>query len=207
MIQPYYEEKGITIYHGDARDVLPFIRFDTVLTDPPYGINKAEWDAQFPSWLWSVLPFSLQSLGLMPGTWNLLKCPQRVHSLTYRWTLSAHLVNGMTRGAVGFANWIPCHLYSAPDISLFKQESDCRDFVVGSAPKEDHPSPKPLHVVKWFLSRLPDGIVCDPFMGAASTLRAAKDLGRKAIGIEIEERYAEIAANRLRQEVLQFEEA
>jgi site-specific DNA-methyltransferase (adenine-specific) len=68
----------------------------------------------------------------------------------------------------------------------------------------DHPSPKPFAAMRWILSRLPNGDVIDPFMGSGTTLRAAKDLGRKAIGIEIEERYCEIAAKRMSQSVFDF---
>jgi site-specific DNA-methyltransferase (adenine-specific) len=77
---------------------------------------------------------------------------------------------------------------------------------MGRKEVRSHPNQKPLAVIKWVLSLAPDSpqTVLDPFMGSGTTLRAAKDLGRKAIGIEIEEKYCEIAANRLRQEVLQF---
>lgn len=68
-----------------------------------------------------------------------------------------------------------------------------------------HPTQKPKALMRWCLSFAPNAeTILDPFMGSGTTLRAAKDLGRKAIGIEIEERYCEIAANRLRQEVFQF---
>lgn len=69
-----------------------------------------------------------------------------------------------------------------------------------------HPCPKPLRWMTWALSLAGDGVqsVLDPFMGSGTTLRAAKDLGRKAIGIEIEERYCEIAAKRMGQEVFNF---
>jgi site-specific DNA-methyltransferase (adenine-specific) len=74
----------------------------------------------------------------------------------------------------------------------------------GQPGKEDHPTQKPLGLIRRIVeSILPPGGVCiDPFMGSGTTLRAAKDLGRKAIGIEIEERYCEIAAKRMSQEVL-----
>jgi tRNA G10 N-methylase Trm11 len=71
--------------------------------------------------------------------------------------------------------------------------------------RRQHPTMKPLGLMRWCINLSKStGLILDPFMGSGTTLRAAKDLGRKAIGIEIEERYCEIAANRLRQEVLQF---
>ena len=196
---PYYSDDLVTIYHGDSRDLTTEIDAEVVLTDPPYGIDKAEWDAEF---VLPLLPRGVLAMGIMPGPWNLLRCPEMLGPLVYRWTLSARLVNGMTNGAVGFGNWIPCLLYSIPGVSLWQQDGDAKEFVVGRDPKPDHPSPKPLNVTTWFLSRLPAGTVIDPFMGSGTTLLAAKSLGRKAIGIEIEERYCEIAAQRCSQEVL-----
>jgi DNA modification methylase len=278
MIKPYYESDGIVIYHGDCREILPALDanvVDLVLTDPPYGINKADWDDEFPTWWLDEAARVAPAMGLMPGVWNLLKCPQTVGRLRYRWTLSAHLTNGMTRGGIGFGNWIPCLVYSAADArawcSMFARwckangvtraaldvaagtsdmggwwcstlphrsqiptpeqwlklkeefdppeefetlvyanpyqaDGDCRGFVVGDEPKFKHPSPKPQRVVSWFLSRLPGRSVLDPFAGTGTTLRAAKDLGRRAVGVEVEERYCEMAANRLAQGVFQFAE-
>jgi len=207
-MKPYYDHKGVTIYHGDCRAVSLEVKADSVLTDPPYGVNKAEWDAQFPEWCFDVCANMAPVFGIMPGVWNLPSCREKVAGngawIRYQWTLIAHLVNGMTNGRIGFGNYIPCLLYATDGVSVWKQDGDIKDFVVGMEPKQEHPSPKPLNVIKWFLSRLPGESVCDPFMGSGSTLEAAKALGRQAIGIEIEEKYCEIAAKRLSQEVLEF---
>lgn len=201
-MRPYYEHAGIAIYHGDCREVLPLIEQpDAILTDPPWGVRKADWDGAF---VLPPVPASVRALGLMPGVWNLLRCPLKFGELEYRWTLSAYLINGLARGGVGFGNWIACLLYSAPDISLFVQDGDCKRFVVGREPKPDHPSPKPPNPVAWFLSRVPGQLVCDPYVGSGTTLLAAKNANRRAIGIDIDERHCETSARRLDQGILDF---
>jgi site-specific DNA-methyltransferase (adenine-specific) len=206
-MKPYYEDEkaGIVIYHGDCREVLPSVGMcDLVLTDPPYGVSKAEWDGAFDSaWLRLADVQTRAAVAVMPGVANLLAMPHALQTKPYRWTLSVRVSNGMTRGAFGFGNWIPCVVYAAPDVSLHATAQDATEIAIGGD-MPAHPSPKPYEAVLWMLDRLPLGTVVDPFMGSGTTLRAAKDLGRKAIGIEIKEKYCEIAAKRLSQEVLQF---
>ena len=151
-IKPYHQEEYGVIYNNDCSKILPKIpdeSVDLILTDPPYGINKADWDGKFLLPKFPIVP----KLGLMPEVWNVMKSSKQIGNLNYKWILIAHLVNGMTRGGIGFGNYIPCIVYT-DGTSIFESSTDCKDFVIGTEKKPDHPSPKPLRPVLWFVERL-----------------------------------------------------
>jgi DNA modification methylase len=200
-VTPYYEHGGITIYHGDCRDVLPRIKADVIVTDPPYGVGKAEWDAEFPTaWIRPAFACAPRVL-CMSGNAALAKAVA-AFGWTYRDCIALYAVNGMTRSPIAFGNWFPA--IAAGDWKWRAQPNVLKFTVNTRAEKIDHPSPKPLAAMRELVARYtePDWMIADPFMGSGTTLLAASGLGRRAIGIEIEERYCEIAAKRLSQEVL-----
>ena len=197
---PYYDHDGITIYHGDCRDVLPLLEpVDLVLTDPPYGIgaNKQtlgtgrkkfsrgdDWDANRVEWLPELLEKG-QHVCIWGGNYYADCLPA-----TNDWLVWHKDNDGLSFSEVELA-WT----------NFGKQARHLTHHWGGEV--KQHPTQKPLPVMRWCLSYLPDAnTVLDPFMGSGTTLVAAKREGRRAIGIEIEERYCEIAANRLRQGVL-----
>jgi site-specific DNA-methyltransferase (adenine-specific) len=201
-MKPYYERDGIVIYHGDCREILPALGpVDLVLTDPPYGVNKTYAShVDTPESLSALVAATLPMLAALSpkrlitcGVGNIWKYPAA------DWVICWWKPNAMTRSAVANANvWEPVLVYG------------CKGFGVDGVtatiiPQDiDHPCPKPIRLMQWLIERASEAgeTILDPFMGSGTTLRAAKDLGRKAIGIEIEERYCEIAAKRLSQEVL-----
>jgi site-specific DNA-methyltransferase (adenine-specific) len=201
--KPYYEENGIVIYHSDCRIILPHLaHVDLVLTDPPYGVDAAAWDGFVP---YELLGMFLRHktvvwFGAASKLWESADSfnprPERVMIWGPRFSLSKTMANGLAY------RWHPIYLWNIPK----KHEGPTWDIV--DDPTEcgnwwNHHCTKPLtlmHKLVGFCE--PEGTIIDPFMGSGTTLRAAKDLGRKAIGIEIEEKYCEIAAKRLAQEVL-----
>ena len=211
-MKPYYEEKGITIYHGDCREILPSLpKVDLVLTDPNYGINwKPRINHQEQFWVDDCVfnPTPFLEVGVERVFWG-------ANYFADKLPPSADWLSWIKR-PINFDFSKDQRTYSTVELAWSNLECGAR-FIVhvwdgGMRAGADqnrsfcHPAQKPLEVMKWVLSfSRTDGIVLDPFMGSGTTLRAAKDLGRKAIGIEIEEKYCEIAANRLRQEVLNFE--
>lgn len=198
---PYYQDGLVTIYHGDCRAVLPGLTADAVFADPPYGAGKAAWDDRVPTGWLELVPDVAPVFAITPGQMNILRIPDPIGDLSYRWTLAAVIANATVRGALGFGNWIPILLYARDGVSLYGPRQDTKTFSIrGDMPK--HPSPKPLAVMDWVLSCLPGESVIDPFMGSGTTLVAAKRHGRHAIGIEIDEGYCEVAALRCSQEVL-----
>lgn len=203
-MKPYYEHGGVTIYHGDAREALP--QADVLVTDPPYGVAfSSGWDNRFrdvkiacdetTAARDSVLAAWAPRPALVFGTW---KAPRPAAT-------KAVLV--WDKGTVGMGDlsvpWFPCteEIYVLGGGWVGTRTTAVLRHHVRN---EFHPTEKPLALICALLSKCPAGTVLDPFMGSGTTLRAAKDLGRKAIGIEVEERYCEIAAKRLGQEVMAF---
>ena len=196
-MKPYYEHAGQTIYCADCREILPGLHADLVIADPPYGMKKAVWDAEIvpvDSWLDSArrIAPALVFTGIK-GMWDYPK-PDWVMS----WVrVGSTQRNGSLRG---FNNWEPILVYGLQALSNDTIEAaNIPDGDTG-----DHPTPKPLKLMDKLLARVPGAVVVDPFCGTGTTLISAKNLGRKAIGIEIEEKYCEIAAKRLSQEVFDF---
>jgi site-specific DNA-methyltransferase (adenine-specific) len=206
---PYYQDNAVTIYHGDCREILPSLEpVDLVLTDPPYAVMES-YDSHRDTGLrldklirefFPLVKDKTETISISCGVVNIWRYPRSTWILC--WFNSA----GSGRGPWGFSCWQPLLCYG-PDPFL-KSGSGCRpDFIEHSEASElnGHPCPKPLKFVSKWMQRVSFGkSVLDPFMGSGTTLRAAKDLGRKAIGIEIEERYCEIAARRMAQEVLEL---
>jgi site-specific DNA-methyltransferase (adenine-specific) len=213
-VKPYYERDGITIYHGDCRDVLPSLAgIGCVITDPPYGAgrdfeNDDGTPVAFLTEVFSAMFASCKDDAFLIHDWS----RQRVESIREfrgEWKfldlLAVTQENTMAHCRVGYDVFqIKC-LYSkgAPKIArrgwnLYKTSR------VASAEKFIHPTTKHLDVYKMVVTQFAhaDETILDPFVGSGTTLEAAKAKGRRAIGIEIEERYCEIAAKRLEQRVL-----
>lgn len=222
---PYYDQDGVTIYHGNCLDVLPCITADVLITDPPYGVNLGNhYGAQ------EKRPGRLRKLGYLsyddtPENFKAVVIPaiSAALAVTTRGLVFASgqglqqlppytalggvfLPAGSGRSVWGFSNFAFAALYGvAPALS-----KGCKPTgIVSSALADDveHPCPKPYEWMTWavLLASLHAETVLDPFAGSGTTLQAAKNLGRKAIGIELEEKYCEIAAKRLQQSVLPIE--
>jgi len=204
-VSPYYEDELVTLYHGDCRDLLDGIEGDLTLTDPPYANGTAYASYQdsqenLQDLIAALFPLRTNRALITPGVANMHLYPQPA------WTLAWVTPAGAGSGPWGFSCWQPCLAYGG-DPYLANGLGRRPDTLIRTeTTKEDrHPCAKPIDVWRWLLMRgsaAEDDVVVDPFAGAGTTLRAAKDCGRRAIGIELDERYCEVAATNLAQESL-----
>jgi DNA modification methylase len=226
-MQPYFNENGITIYHGDCREILPALPHGLIATDPPYNVGY-HYDGYKDNL--SVEEYQELIRAACPLPCVLIHYPEDLCAIS--WTLEeipdemvAWVYNANTaRQWRGIAWW-----GVKPDFTRagqpYKNQSDKRIATlmeqgrsarlydwweinqvknVGEE-KTAHPCQIPLLVMERILKITPPPhLVIDPFLGSGTTLRAAKNLGLKAVGVEIEEKYCEIAAKRLSQHVLDF---
>jgi site-specific DNA-methyltransferase (adenine-specific) len=227
--KPYYEHAGVTIYHGDCRDVLPYLEADALVTDPPYGVELgvgkdmrggsprlrhglakaayAGFGDTYEELLSTVVPAVELALAIVKRG-ALFSGPHLQDFPKATAIGGVYCPVGAGRHQWGFKTFLPVLFYGV-DPRLHKGAQPNTIKSTRKAEPNEHPCPKPIEWMRWLIDRvaLSGEIVLDPFAGSGTTLRAAKDLGYRAIGIEIEERYCEIAAKRLAQEVLDFGEA
>jgi site-specific DNA-methyltransferase (adenine-specific) len=231
-VKPYYEHAGITIYHGDCLEVMPPLLVDAVITDPPYGISDSAFITQqdrtgirsgasntwhpASDWDGAINPAWCDAACLAApvvawfGHWRKRLEVERA----MRWPIRAEIV------------WAKdCHVGPPCPVAMRDErlwlfavkgiEGQTFETSVWDVPmiptwayrhhKNEKPQALMLRTIL-FLTKVGETIL-DPFMGSGTTLVAAKHSGRLAIGIDIEERYCEIAAKRLSQEVFNFAEA
>jgi len=207
MMKPYYQDDAVTIYHGDCREIVPQLgRFDLLLTDPPYGIGehggacrtrgrpgyakhaKMGWDYARPDADVFQLMLGAASMAIIwGGNYFADLLPPTMGWLYWRKLMGGDFSDG--------------------ELAWTSRSAALREFT--KCPKgmnKGHPCEKPLALMLWCIGLAGDvQTILDPFAGSGTTGRAAKDLGRKATLIELEERYCEIAAKRMAQEVLPLE--
>jgi DNA modification methylase len=216
---PFYSDASCTIYNADCREILPLLpRFDLLLTDPPYGINadnqkrilsrgklanpidygQSDWDKEAP--VQTVHDAIDQADFAIVWGGNYFGLPAS----------SCWLVWDKDNGSNDFADCELAWTNLRKAVRKFKYRWNGMLQEHGGDKKEVrvHPTQKPVPLLRFCLTQcLTAQTILDPFMGSGTTLVAAKLEGRKAVGIEISEKYCELAANRLRQKVLNFEEA
>lgn len=209
---PYYQDDLVTIYHGDARELMGVVEADAqvMLTDPPFGI---EYHSNRPR-----NPGNARKINGDRGVFL------RDMALSW-WDDRPALVFGSRKAPAPYGVrqvliWDQGDALGMGDLSIPWKPSWQEVYVTGGpwlgrrdcgsvlhyppvqSMGRDHPNEKPVDLLVALLSKCIPGTVLDPFIGSGSSLQAAKRVGRKAIGIEIEERYCEIAARRCSQEVL-----
>jgi site-specific DNA-methyltransferase (adenine-specific) len=217
-MKPYYQDDAVTIYHGDCHEIMPCVDLAGMLvTDPPYGIGwkRGPWDDDvnaYPELMRWLVEESRHSVSGWCFVFQAMPNCGRFHEwFPEGWRIFAACKNfAQIRPTGVWHSWDPVVFWNNGPNSKPNSKPNSgtlnRDYHIGNVAgalgdRIEHPCPRPQDTTRHIVA-LGDGLVVDPFAGSGTTLRAAKDLGRKAIGIEIEERYCEIAAKRCAQETL-----
>jgi DNA modification methylase len=229
-LTPYYEHAGITIYHGDCRAILPTLRHGLMVTDPPYNVgyhydehDDDMSDADYWEFIGDIVRMPLVFIHYPEALFPLAQLFKRQPNKIVAWVYHANTPKQWR--AVAWFGVTPDFGYDGQDYQNLTDKRVQRLIAAGkmarlydwwqfeqvknvSTEKTEHLCQIPVALMARALRVTPyDGDIIDPFCGSGTTLEAAKSLGRRAIGIELSERYCEIAAKRLSQEVLPLEVA
>lgn len=164
--------------------------------DPPYGANVEGYDDSKFYWAHDYLADDADVVVVTPGIVSIFELARRT-AMPYRWSVAAWISNGMTRGAVGFGNWMYAAVFATG--SVFRQAQDFSKVTISNAEAEDteHPTRKPTEYVQWIVETFskPKQWVIDPFLGSGQTLMVCEASGRRCIGGELDPKFcSEIVA-------------
>lgn len=219
-MKPYYEDDFVTLYHGDCLEQTEWLDADVLVTDPPYGISYksggmsnatvAIQDIVANDETIDVRDKALDLWGNKPaivfGSWRVERPKNTKNRLIWYkqnalpgmratpWYNADEEIYILGTGFVG-----------KPEQNVIVTKTR-QDGAYGEVARIGHPTPKPIGLMERLVNKTPDGVIGDPFSGSGATLIAARNLGRKAIGIELEEKYCEIIATRLSQQAFDFSE-
>lgn len=219
-MKPYYQDDYVTIYHGDCRDIVPTLgAFDLLLTDPPYGavnrksnglrvLDKGIADVAFDGQCELIGKIKAKSAYVFCGTEQISEIRKMFADLgrSTRLCIWEKTNPSPMNGEHLWLSSVEACVYAKEEGACFNAHCESPVWRGPTVITTKHPTEKP----EWLFKRLiitstnSSGTVLDPFAGSGTTGRSAKDLNRNATLIEIEERYCEIAAKRMGQEVFQF---
>ena len=213
-MKPYFQDELVTLYHGDCLEVTEWLAADVLVTDPPYGTatkvgygRRPEYQEEFGSRgaqiandedtstrdavleLWGDKP------ALVFGSPRLPDPPIAV---------ADRLVWDKRRPGMNGGPWRYRHESIYVTAGFVRTDNAAVSILSAFPEQKDHIHGKPLKLMEALVAAAPPGVIADPFAGSGTTLVAARNLGRKVIGVELEEKYCEVIVRRLSQQVFDF---
>jgi site-specific DNA-methyltransferase (adenine-specific) len=222
MTAPYYQDEFVTLYHGNCMAVEEWQNADVLVTDPPYGISWKSNTQHYSKAKINTKEIAIANdesvdlrdkvievWGKKPaivfGSWKMPRPKNTKQRLIWHKT---KLNPGFTTAPWFSAEeeiYIIGQGFSGKPSQNVIETFEARGGGDGLAAVTGHPTPKPVGLMEQLIEKCPFGVIADPFAGSGATLIAARNLARFAIGVELEEKYCELIANRLSQGVFYFE--
>jgi DNA modification methylase len=224
MTAPYYQDDRVTLYHGDCLEIDAWLEADVLVTDPPYGIGWSQGDYNGVN-----RRLTRNQDRVHAGIANDSDCAAR-DTVIGKWGSRPACVFGspIARppdgvkqtlvwqkpsdsgifGSIGGwrRDWEAVYLLGVWPAGPAQRSGVIRTSLSMTSYRNGHPHAKPTALIEVIIASMPPGVVADPFAGSGSALVAARNQGRCAVGVEIEERYCELIASRLSQACFDFGE-
>ena len=217
----YYQDESVSLYHGDCLEIAEWLTADVLVTDPPYGIawpsgsmhtggkhlrvaNSVKGDDSTIIRDAMIELWANKGSAIIFGSWRQDRPANVSHRLIW---YKKNAFPGFRTSAFYPAEeeiYLIGSGWRGKPMQNVISTDEMRTGAAGLVARIGHPTPKPISLMETLIIKCPEGVIADPFAGSGATLVAARNQGRKAIGVELEERYCEIIANQLSQGILDF---